>query len=174
MKKHASNHALGERPTDRDGTAGPYQWETYEQVGRDVARIGTAISQLNLGHSATISIFGINSASWVKAMLAVWRQGHLCVPLYDTLGAESTSFILNDAQVRVVFCAAAKLQQVVDVVGGTPVTTIIQFEPVSSEDRKKVRREERGERGPRDRERETERQRQRESVCVCACVFLPD
>ncbi|EGD75308.1 acyl-CoA synthetase [Salpingoeca rosetta] len=137
-KKFKDNDMLGYRPVNDEGSVGPYTFETYGQVGDEVAKIGSAIAQLNLDPHSTISIFGVNSMGWVKSLLAVWRQGHVCVPLYDTLGAESSKFILRDAKVTTVFCEKAKIDQVLEVVDHCDVTTVIQFEPVDDEHRAKV------------------------------------
>lgn len=74
----------------------------------------------------------------MKSLLAIWRQGHVCVPLYDTLGADSTSFIIKDAQVKTVFCAHANMNQVLQAAKDCGIKTIVQFEAVSDDDKKKV------------------------------------
>lgn len=138
-KKYSGRPMLGHRIIEADGSAGPYQFESYETVGRQVARIGSGLAKLGFGEGKTVGVFGINSAAWVKSLLALWRQGCACVPLYDTLGAESTKFILKDAEVTTVFCAHAKLDQVLSVAQDCGITTIVLFEPVAEEDREKVR-----------------------------------
>ena len=62
----------------------------------------------------------------------------MCVPLYDTLGASSVEFILNDAEVTTVFVAENKLERVLEVANAcSTLRTIIQFEPVTDDQRKK-------------------------------------
>ncbi|EGD76609.1 hypothetical protein PTSG_12629 [Salpingoeca rosetta] len=138
VEKYGNNDMLGHRTIEADGTAGPYQFESYATVSKQVDRIGAGLAKLGYGEGKTIGIFGINSAAWIKSLLGSWRQGCVCVPLYDTLGAESTKFILKDADVTTVFCAHAKLAQVLDVAQDCGITTIVQFEPVSDDDKAKA------------------------------------
>ncbi|CAI5533048.1 unnamed protein product, partial [Closterium sp. Naga37s-1] len=59
--------------------------------------------------NAKVGIYGINSPEWFMAMEACNCQSMQCVPLYDTLGAEAVSFILNHAEVALVVVQAALL-----------------------------------------------------------------
>ena len=49
-------------------------------------------------------VYSINRPEVTKAILALFQQRLICCPLYDTLGPKSVEFILNQADVSVVFC----------------------------------------------------------------------
>lgn len=128
---------LGHRPIV-DGHAGDYVFQNYSSVAEEVKAIGGALANQGLGAGAPVSIFAINRPEWIKVLLALWSQSLVCVPLYDTLGASSVEFILNDAEVTTVFVAENKLERVLEVANAcSTLRTIIQFEPVTDDQRKK-------------------------------------
>ncbi|EGD77379.1 hypothetical protein PTSG_08475 [Salpingoeca rosetta] len=130
------NDLMGEREQNDDGTAGPYRFRSYTQVSEDVARIGSGLTHAGIVSKGTpVAVFGINCAGWTTALLSLWRQGGVCVPLYDTLGHDASSYILKDAQARAVVCGRAQRQQVMDIAEDCNVTTVIQFEPLTDEER---------------------------------------
>ncbi|CAE7719152.1 Acsl5, partial [Symbiodinium pilosum] len=47
-KKHANRPCLGHRPIAADGTAGPYVWSTYEQVGKRAENFGSGLVHMDL------------------------------------------------------------------------------------------------------------------------------
>lgn len=51
-----------------------------------------------------IGIFAKNSANWMLVDLACILSGLTSVTLYDTLGTESTSFIVNQCELKTIFC----------------------------------------------------------------------
>lgn len=129
---------LGHRPIV-DGEAQPYVFETYAEVFGQVKVLGAALAGLGLGPGSPVSILAINRPEWIKTLLALWSQSMVCVPLYDTLGASSVEFIINDAEVGVIFLANNKLDRVLEVANACPtLRTIVQFEPVTEEMEKLV------------------------------------
>lgn len=137
---YAAEPCLGERQLKENGEAGPYVFRTYKEVQEDVAKIGTALSNLGLKPGTPVAIYGVNCASWTTALLALWRQGLVCVPLYDTLGKDATSYILKNAEVGVVLCAHEQLNNVLDIAAECRLNHVIQFEPLTDEDRAHVRK----------------------------------
>ncbi|CAI5991270.1 unnamed protein product, partial [Closterium sp. NIES-65] len=106
--RFGDNKFLGKRSIV-DGKAGPFVWDTYSQVHDKVLHLGSAYRAAGLEANAKVGIYGINSPEWFMAMEACNCQSMQCVPLYDTLGAEAVSFILNHAEVALVVVQAAKI-----------------------------------------------------------------
>ncbi|CAI7919671.1 unnamed protein product, partial [Closterium sp. NIES-53] len=108
VEKFGDNQFLGKRSIV-DGKAGPFEWDTYSEVHAKVLKLGSAYRAAGLDANAKVGIYGINSPEWFMAMEACNCQSMQCVPLYDTLGAEAVSFILNHAEVALVVVQATKL-----------------------------------------------------------------
>ncbi|GJP55181.1 hypothetical protein CLOM_g14159 [Closterium sp. NIES-68] len=108
VEKFGDNKFLGKRSIV-DGKAGPFEWDTYSEVHAKVLKLGSAYRAAGLDANAKVGIYGINSPEWFMTMEACNCQSMQCVPLYDTLGAEAVSFILNHAEVSLVVVQAAKL-----------------------------------------------------------------
>ncbi|GJP53476.1 hypothetical protein CLOM_g12640 [Closterium sp. NIES-68] len=108
VKKFAKNKFLGKRSVV-NGVAGPYEWQTYEEVGAKVKKIASAFQFNGLKPQSRVGIYGINSPEWFMTMEACNSQSIHCVPLYDTLGPEAVEFILNHAEVSLVAVMPANL-----------------------------------------------------------------
>lgn len=79
------------------------EW-TWQQVGDEVRRIAQYLQSLALPAQSNIALLGRNSAHWIMADLAIWMAGHVTVPLYPTLNAESAAYVLehSDAKLLIV------------------------------------------------------------------------
>ena len=76
---------------------------TWHEVGQQVRRMATYIKSLNLPEPSQIAIYGKNSAHWIMADLAIWMAGHISVPLYTTLNAEGTKYVLEHSECKMLF-----------------------------------------------------------------------
>lgn len=83
-----------------DGSVVDYTWG---QVGDQARRMAAHLQSLQLPPGSSIAILGKNSAHWVIADLAIMMAGHVSVPLYPTLGAESARYILDHCEARLLF-----------------------------------------------------------------------
>ena len=76
---------------------------TYRQAGDEIRRIAGGLTTLGLPPGSHISILSKNCAHWFLADLAIWMAGHVSVPIYPTLSADGIKFVLEHAEVRLVF-----------------------------------------------------------------------
>ena len=83
---------------------GSVQDWTWQQVGDEVRRIAQHLQSVGLPAHSNIALLGRNSAHWIMADLAIWMAGHVTVPLYPTLNADTTAYVLehSDAQLLIV------------------------------------------------------------------------
>ncbi|OQR84380.1 Long-chain-fatty-acid--CoA ligase [Achlya hypogyna] len=104
---------LGHRPIDNK-VAGPYQWQTYAASYGRVQRIAAGLWRELLveptadGHRF-LGIYMKNRPEWVLAQYGAFYAGASVVPIYDTLGATSTTFILNQTHLATVVCTTAEI-----------------------------------------------------------------
>ncbi len=73
---------------------------TWREVADQARRMASYLRSLDYPTGSSIAILGKNSAHWIMADLAIWMAGHVSVPLYPTLNAETASYILEDSAAR--------------------------------------------------------------------------
>ncbi|KAL8555943.1 hypothetical protein ACS0TY_003675 [Phlomoides rotata] len=108
VKKRPDNQMLGRRQL-KDGKAGEYSWETYQQAYDAALKMGSAIRSRGVNPGDKCGIYGANCSEWIIAMEACNSQSITYVPLYDTLGANAVEFIINHAEVSIAFVQESKL-----------------------------------------------------------------
>ena len=80
-----------------DGAVVDYTWA---QVEDQVQRMAAHLQSLALPPRSHIALLGKNSAHWIMADLAIWMVGHITVPLYPTLNAETASYVIEHSEAR--------------------------------------------------------------------------
>uniref|UniRef100_A0A8C2HB01 Arachidonate--CoA ligase n=1 Tax=Cyprinus carpio TaxID=7962 RepID=A0A8C2HB01_CYPCA len=113
----------------------PYNWLSYKELC-----IFICSALLHRGHSQTgdkyIGIFAQNRPEWTISELACYTYSLVAVPLYDTLGTEAISYIIDKATISTVICDIAdKARLILDCVSGQKhsITTIVIMENFDSE-----------------------------------------
>ena len=112
------------RPDDRSPLACLYHWErttpdaihftqpvgggavvefTWREILDEVRRMAAHLISLGFPEKSQIALFGKNSAHWIMADWAIWMAGHVTVPLYPTLNAETVRYTLEHSESRLVF-----------------------------------------------------------------------
>ncbi len=76
---------------------------TWKQAMDQARRMAAYLRSLNLPEHSQIALLGKNSAHWIIADWAIWLAGHVTVPLYPTLNAETVRYILDHSGSRVLF-----------------------------------------------------------------------
>ncbi|XP_037753555.1 long-chain-fatty-acid--CoA ligase 1 isoform X2 [Chelonia mydas] len=117
----------------------PYEWISYKEVSERAEYVGSAL--LHRGYKPApdqyIGIFAQNRLEWVLIEQGCYTYSMVVVPLYDTLGADAISYIVNKADLALVFCDKSdKAKLLLDNVerGETPVlNTIVIMESFDSD-----------------------------------------
>lgn len=91
---------LGSRKPDQ-----PYEWISYKQVAELAEFIGSALIQKGFKASPDqfIGIFAQNRPEWVIIEQGCFTYSMVIVPLYDTLGTDAITHIVNKAELSVIF-----------------------------------------------------------------------
>jgi long-chain acyl-CoA synthetase len=76
---------------------------TWTQIMDQVRRMAAHLQSLNLAPKSQIAILGKNTAQWIMADWAIWMAGHVSVPLYPTLNAETVRYILEHSESKLIF-----------------------------------------------------------------------
>ncbi|WP_345544350.1 AMP-binding protein, partial [Streptomyces chitinivorans] len=69
-----------------DGKVVEYTWGRAVDEAR---RMAAYLKSLNLPEKSRIGLISKNCAQWVMADWAIWMAGHISVPLYPTLNADT-------------------------------------------------------------------------------------
>ncbi|WP_449286844.1 AMP-binding protein [Marinobacter sp. PE14] len=83
-----------------DGKTVEYTWGRAVDEAR---RMASYLKSLNLPEKSRIGLISKNCAHWIMTDWAIWMAGHISVPLYPTLNADTVTYILNHAECEVVF-----------------------------------------------------------------------
>ncbi|MEZ4224386.1 MAG: AMP-binding protein [Polyangiaceae bacterium] len=76
---------------------------TYAQAVDEARRMAAHLASLELPKPSQIALFSKNTAWWMIADLAIWMAGHVTVPLYPTLTAETIRQILDHSEAKLIF-----------------------------------------------------------------------
>ena len=76
---------------------------TYNEVMDEVRKMASYIKSLNLEEKSKIAILSKNCAHWIMSDLAIMMSGHVSVPLYPNLSAETLNKILIHSETRLMF-----------------------------------------------------------------------
>tara|TARA_R110000787_G_scaffold213378_3_gene322920 strand:- start:1420 stop:3081 length:1662 start_codon:yes stop_codon:yes gene_type:complete len=76
---------------------------TWSQIMDQVRRMAAHLKSLDFPPKSSIGLIGKNSAHWMMADWAIWMAGHVTVPIYPTLNADTVSYILGHSEARLLF-----------------------------------------------------------------------
>lgn len=93
---------LGWRPTK----GSPYKWLSYNEVLTKARNFGSGLVHIGVkpGQDTFLGIYSQNSVEWILTEHACYHISSIIVPLYDTLGTEACTFIVNEAEIKTVVC----------------------------------------------------------------------
>jgi long-chain acyl-CoA synthetase len=117
------NRCLGHRPYDPiTKKFGAYVWQDYETIAKRRRNFGAGLVHLHKQAGITGSKYGVglwcqNRPEWQITDLACMSQGLFTVSIYDTLGPDTTEYIINHSELACV------------VTGVNHVTALLKLKP---------------------------------------------
>ena len=114
---------------------GDYVWKTYSEIFELVEPLAKALTDKELYAAVEedgerhrmIGIYAKNSMEWLLTDLAGAMSNITSVTLYDTLGAESTEYIIDQCELKTVFLTRDKIKGLVDLVKAGKINTLKNF-----------------------------------------------
>jgi long-subunit acyl-CoA synthetase (AMP-forming) len=91
---------------------------TFAQALGEARRMAAHLASHGFPPGSRIAIFSKNTAWWLIADFAIWMAGHVSVPVYPTLTAESIRKILEHAETSLIF--VGKLDRYTEMEPGLP------------------------------------------------------
>jgi long-chain acyl-CoA synthetase len=76
---------------------------TYNQVLEEAKKVAGYIESKNYPPKSQIAICSKNCSYWVIADIGIWLSGHISVPVYPTLTADTTRYIIEHSESVMVF-----------------------------------------------------------------------
>ncbi len=76
---------------------------TWRRAVGEARRMAAYLKSLNLSENSRIGIISKNCAHWIMSDWAIWMAGHISVPLYPTLNADTVSYVIEHADIQVLF-----------------------------------------------------------------------
>ena len=75
---------------------------TYKHAGEEIRKIASAIKKYNLPKQSHIAILSLNCAHWVMSDIAIMMLGHVSIPIYPTLNANTVKTVLTHSESKVI------------------------------------------------------------------------
>ncbi|KAI0826724.1 acetyl-CoA synthetase-like protein [Trametes gibbosa] len=123
--------------------ANHHVWQSWPQVHARRRALGSAIhkmfqsGELGGGHLDTVGIWSKNCPNWLLVDLALQAYGKIGVPLYDTLGADSVEYVINHAELTVVFASPEHIPFLLTIAAKlSRVKMIISIEPLEDDEKR--------------------------------------
>lgn len=98
-----------------------YTWDNYETLGKKRDYVGSGIMKLmdDFAPEAAkeefiLTLFSANKPEWIITDLACHAYSIPNTPLYDTLGKESTEYILNLTKSPIILFSKSKFNKIID------------------------------------------------------------
>ncbi len=76
---------------------------TFAQVLDQSSRIAAYLKQFNWEPGSRVGILSKNCAHWLMSDFAIWMAGHVSVPIYPTLTADSVRLVLEHSDAKACF-----------------------------------------------------------------------
>jgi long-chain acyl-CoA synthetase len=106
-----------------------------QELYRDVAGVAGQLRRWGISRGDRVAILSENRPEWAIADFASLLLGAVTVPIYSTLTAEQTAYMLRDSGARVAFVSSEKqLQKVCSILAQTPVEKAIVMDAVDTAD----------------------------------------
>ncbi|KAJ3189101.1 Long-chain-fatty-acid--CoA ligase 5 [Gaertneriomyces sp. JEL0708] len=145
IKVNPNGNCLGHRRvTGRDPKTGALQWsgyiwETYKQVGARRINFGAGLMNIytevcggSPDDKFNLGIYSVNRPEWLISDWGASAYSNANVALYDTLGPETTEFILNHADVPICVTTLDKVAGLLKMSEQLPtVKALIVMEPLA-------------------------------------------
>lgn len=145
VSEYKNEKALGERVFDGKTKTWSkiYQYETYGTIAKRRLDIGKGISKVVQDVTGfdsrqtpyCLGLYGPNCSNWILTDLAAQTQSIPTVCLYDTLGPDSTRYIMTLTEMPAIVCSVAHIPFVLNIKDELPnLKVIIAMNPINNPD----------------------------------------
>ncbi|OMO99176.1 AMP-dependent synthetase/ligase [Corchorus olitorius] len=108
-----------------DGTVGDYKWMTYGEVATAREAIGSGLRFYGVELGARVGLYFINRPEWMVVDHACAAYSYISVPLYDTLGPDAVTYVVNHSGIKAIFCVPQTLNTLLSFISQIPSVRLI-------------------------------------------------
>jgi len=105
-KKYPDNNSMGYRDASK-GANKPFVWFTYKEMFQKTMNFASGLRVLGMEPKQPLGIYSKNRIEWEIAEQAANSQSMPTVSIYDTFGEETTAYIINHAEIKIIISADA-------------------------------------------------------------------
>jgi long-chain acyl-CoA synthetase len=102
-EKTSPDRLVFTQPYEGAAKGGQVRTWTWRQALDETRRMAAHLKSLNLPPRSHIALISKNTAHWLMTDWAIWMAGHVSVPLYPTLAADTIRQILEHSESRLLF-----------------------------------------------------------------------
>jgi long-chain acyl-CoA synthetase len=140
IKKYGKRRCFGIRPWNpaTRNWEDKYVWTSYAEVGERRKNFGAGLVEIHAGIKGpndkyAVGVWSQNRPEWHIADLAATSQGLFSVSLYETLGPDSTEYIVNHAELSCVVCSLPHIPTLLKLAPRLPnLKIIISMDPLEN------------------------------------------
>ncbi|MBT4884383.1 MAG: AMP-binding protein, partial [Glaciecola sp.] len=104
---------------------------TWAEFGQEVRKVAAGLQALNLPKGSRICIFSKNCAEWFITDLGIMMAGHVSVPIFATAGGETVNYVLEHADVQLMFVGKLdKMEKAVAPIPDSMATVSFPYEGI--------------------------------------------
>ncbi|MEJ2502012.1 MAG: long-chain fatty acid--CoA ligase [Gemmatimonadota bacterium] len=119
--------------------AGPHDWRSISHATflERVRRTALGLEALGLERGQRVAILSENRPEWAQVDFAALCAGITDIPVYDTLPGNQVAYILNDAEIRLIFVSnRSQLEKVTEIWEQVPsLERAVLFDGTADDDR---------------------------------------
>jgi len=98
-----------------------YEWITYSDFGKRVDNVRSGLSQLGIKKDDAVGVICNNGTDWAVCFFATSGLDARLVPMYEAELAQVWKYIINDAQIKVLFISKKEIYaKIKDVLSSIP------------------------------------------------------
>lgn len=140
VRKFGNAKALGTRPWNPQTKTweNKYTWLTYNEVSTKSKNVGAGLVEIHNRAGITDDKYGIglwsqNRAEWHISDFGIISQSLFSVSLYETLGPDTTEYIINHASLPCVMCSLPHIPALLKLAPRLPtLKVIVSLDPVDA------------------------------------------
>ncbi|HET7841500.1 MAG TPA: AMP-binding protein, partial [Terriglobia bacterium] len=108
---------------------------TSQELYRNVVGVARTLTQWGFGKGDRVAILSENRPEWATSEFAILALGGVVIPIYPTLTAEQSAYMLRDSGARAIFVSSAdQFKKVMSVRGETALEKIVVMDPIADAD----------------------------------------
>lgn len=115
------NNLYGTRSGDK------YVYSTYSDVNKVILQVAGGLTQTGVKRQQFVGVMLDTCKEWGTVELALWRQAMVPVTLYSTYGKEAIKYIVNHAELEILFASKKNMEILSDICNDCPTLKTIIF-----------------------------------------------